>query len=339
MENWRQHILKFSAVLLFMHGGGLFFLSSCTALDTIKGRPIFFQSDEYVVYQLKGGETPATLAERFLGDQKRSWVIEDSNESVAFKQNEIVVIPLKEENKGGLMADGFQAIPILCYHRFAKECDSPLCIPTRVFDRQMKYLKDNDYRVVTLGKLLGFLQYRHALPKRSVVITLDDGYRSAYDIAFPILKKYGFTATLLIYTDYVGISKNAVTWNQLREMKTEGFEVGSQTVSHCDLTKREAGEDDAAYTTRVVKELRMSKHIIDRELAQDTISLAFPYGRYNERVVATCHKVGYKIAVSVRRGSNPFFFNPLFLKRDQILARDMRTFISRLNTFHKLSLK
>ena len=314
-------------------------MSSCTALDTIKGRPIFFQSDEYVVYQLKGGETPATLAERFLGDQKRSWVIEDSNESVAFKQNEIVVIPLKEENKGGLMADGFQAIPILCYHRFAKECDSPLCIPTRVFDRQMKYLKDNDYRVVTLGKLLGFLQYRHALPKRSVVITLDDGYRSAYDIAFPILKKYGFTATLLIYTDYVGISKNAVTWNQLREMKTEGFEVGSQTVSHCDLTKREAGEDDAAYTTRVVKELRMSKHIIDRELAQDTISLAFPYGRYNERVVATCHKVGYKIAVSVRRGSNPFFFNPLFLKRDQILARDMRTFISRLNTFHKLSLK
>jgi len=83
-----------------------------------------------------------------------------------------------------------------------KDVSLPLCAPTSVFDQQMRYLKDNHYRVISLNELLDFLNYRHAIPKRSVLITIDDGYRSAYDIAYPILKKYGFKATLFIYTDF-----------------------------------------------------------------------------------------------------------------------------------------
>ena len=193
--------------------------------------------------------------------------------------------------------------------------------------------------MITLGELLDFLQYRHALPKRSVVITIDDGYKSAYEIAYPILKRYGFTATLFIYTDFVEASKNAITWDQLREMKADGFEVGSQTLSHCDLTKKREGEDDQAYMARIKRELFISKQIINKKMEQDTIYLAFPYGSYDQRVLNICDQAGYKIGLSVKGGGNPFFADPLALKRDQILKKEMESFITMVKTFYEFSLE
>jgi peptidoglycan/xylan/chitin deacetylase (PgdA/CDA1 family) len=302
-------------------------------------KPLVFQSEDYVVKVLQGGENPSVLAERFLGDEKRAWMIEDANEGVAFEKDRVIVIPLKQENKGGLSPYGYQVVPVFVYHRFSETCESSLCTPLSTFNQQMRYLKENGYRVISLRELLDFLTYRQAVPKKSVVITLDDGYKSGYDIAYPILKRYGFTATLFIYTDFVEGGRIAISWDQLREMKANGFEVGSHTLSHCDLTKKREGEDDQAYLARIKKELLVSKQIIDKELDQDTIYLAFPYGTYNQRILRICDQAGYKIGFSVKRGGNPFFADPLTLKRDQVLKRDMESFIAMLETFHELSLR
>jgi len=351
MAGKRLYRDKLGVIICFLFGLGLLFQSSCAtlgvALKTTEPavseekptKPMIFQAEEYIIYRLQGEETPVALAERFLGDTRKSWVIENANEGIPFEKGQMVVIPLKEENKGGLTADGYQVVPVICYHRFAEKCKSSICMPASIFDQQMRYLKDNGYRVINLAELLGFLRYRHALPKRSVVITLDDGYRSAYDIAYPILKKYGFTAALLIYTDFVETSTSAITWDQLREMNTDGFEVGSQTLSHCDLTKKKEGEDEKAYIERIKRELLVSKQIIDKELEQDTIYVAFPNGHYNQRVLNICDQVGYEMAFSTKRGGNPFFADPLDLRREQIVKRDMETFITRLKTFQELSLK
>ena len=249
------------------------------------------------------------------------------------------MIPLKIRNKAGLFPQGYQVVPILCYHHFAKGCKSSLCVPDTLFDQQMKYLKDNGYRVITLGELLGFLQYKEAIPKRSVVITIDDGYRSTYDIAFPILKAYGFRATLFVYTDFVNQSKNAVSWDQLKEMKAYGFEIGSHTVTHCDLAKKGEGEAEDAYEARIRKELLDSKKLLDTKLSQDTVSIAFPYGMYNQSVLDLSAKAGYSMGVSVKRGGNPFYSDPFQLRRNQILKADMESFISGLETFHEFPLQ
>jgi peptidoglycan/xylan/chitin deacetylase (PgdA/CDA1 family) len=298
-----------------------------------------FQSEEYIVYKLGDRDTPEVLAERFLGDRRRSWVIEEANHDIAFNGAGYVVIPLKDRNKGGLSAEGYQTIPILTYHQFGEDCRSPLCVPTHVFDLQMRYLKENGYRVVTPDELLAFLEYRQSLPKKSVLITMDDGYRSAYNIAYPILKKYGFTAIVFVYTDFVGVSSSAITWDQLREMKANGFAVGSHTIIHSDLTKKKDGETEREFIARIKKELHGSKEIIDRKLAQDTYILSYPYGRYDQRVIEFTRLAGYKIAMSVTRGGNPFFAYPLSLRRDQVLKRDMQVFISRLRTFNHLPLE
>jgi peptidoglycan/xylan/chitin deacetylase (PgdA/CDA1 family) len=334
-----SHTIKLIAISLFLIGLATLFLSSCAHIEKEPLKPMIFQSDEYVVYRLKGGESPVSLAKRFLGDTKRSWVIEDVNEDIPFEKGQMIVIPLKEKNRGGLTAEGFQVVPVLSYHRLAKNCKSSLCTPTHILDQQIRYLKDNGYRAITSREFIDFLKYSHSLPKRSVLVTIDDGFRSAYTIAYPILKKYGFTATLFIYTDYIGISRKALTWSQLKEMKADGFEVGSHTVTHSDLTKKGEGEDDQAYIARIERELLISKQIIDKKLSQNTISLAFPYGRYNQRVLGICDQVGYKMAFSVKTGGNPFFADPLHLRRDQILKRDRKSFIETVKTFHKLSLK
>lgn len=346
----REEEVGLRLIPLLLIGGALFVLSACVTVWPTSGttsppvsekppRGEVFRSDDYVVYVMKGGETPKSLAKSFLGDTRKSWIIEDANEGISFRRGRAIVIPLKEENKGGLTPKGYQTVPVLTYHHFGRNCTSPYCMPAAVFDRQMKYLKKNGYRVITLGMLLDFLRYRHAVPKKSVVIAMDDGNKSAYTIAYPILRKYGYTATLFIYTDFVGISKGAITWEQLREMKTAGFEVGSHTKSHSDLTKQREGESDAEYKARVKDELLDSKRLLDKNLGQDTVYLAFPYGRYNERVLAICEQVGYKLGFSVRRGGNPFFADPLRLKRDQILEREMETFAKRLETFVEFSLK
>ena len=301
--------------------------------------PAVYRSDDYAIYQLVGGETPHFLAERFLGDSKKWWVIEDENKGVNFRPGQLVVIPLKEMNKGGLAPEGYQVLPILCYHRFAENCKSSNCMPAHVFEGQMRYLKENNYRVITLGEFCDFLQYRHSLPERSVVITIDDGYRSAYDIAYPILNEFGFKAALFIYTNYVGISEGAITWDQLREIKARGFEVGAHTVTHCDLTKAEEGEDDQAYLERIRRELMVSKQIINEELKQDTVYLAYPYSNYNQRVLHIAEEAGYKLGLTVERGGNPFFADPLTLKRDPVIKKDMDTFLRRLKPFHEFALE
>lgn len=304
-----------------------------------KTEAMLFRSDRYLVCVPDEDTTAAVLAARYLGASNKAWIIEEANGNQRFDAGRAVVIPLREDNPGGLEKDGYQIVPILCYHRFGPGCDGPLCMSRETFARQMAFLADGGYHVVGLRALLDFLHYRRSLPERSVVITLDDGYRSAYDIAYPILREHGFTATLFVYTDFVGAGAGALTWEQLREMKAEGFDVGSHTVTHCDLAKPLEGEKDSAYRARVERELSQSKQILDEKLGQDTIAIAFPYGSATPGVLQLCQAVGYRLGMSVSSGGNPFFADPLVLRRHQITVDQGPPFHERLGCFEPFSLE
>lgn len=317
-------------------------LCSCIPKKTIFPEnyepPLTFKSDRYIICKLEKDMTPAILAKIFLKDKNKQWMIEDANKKALYKAGETIVIPLKMENKAGLYKNGYQTVPILCYHRFAKNCSSQLCMPADVFAAQMKYLKDNHYRVISVKKLLEYLEYKEALPEKSVVITIDDGYKSVYDIAFPVLKQYGFTATLFIYTDFVS-GGSALTWEQIRELKEAGFEVGSHTLSHADLAVKKQDEDEKDYLARITHEIVHSKEILDTKLNQDTTLMAFPFGSSNRQAINLCKKAGYKAGLTVIRGGNPFFRDPFLIKRDQILSQEQNIFIGNLKTFQFISLE
>jgi len=312
-------------------------LSSCVTQPFTQSFPghLVFRSDEYVICKLSNSETPEALAKTFLNNRKKSWVIEDANEGIPLTKGEVIVIPLKQENKGGVTANGYQTVPVIGYNDLSEKCKSSSCIPSLVFDQQMKYLKDNNYRVIPMSEFLEFLYYRSAIPKRSVVITIDGSHKSAYDIAYPILKKYGFPATFFVYSDSIGANETALSWNQLKQLKTDGFEVGSFAFSNRDIEVKKEKEDDQAYIVRIKRELFHFKQIIDKKLSQDTPYLAFPSGRYNRSLLNICDQAGYKMAFTMQPGSNPFFLDPLSLKRNMIIKEDMETFIAQLETFHK----
>jgi peptidoglycan/xylan/chitin deacetylase (PgdA/CDA1 family) len=317
-----------------------FCFTSCIASKpSIELGGVVYKSEEYALCKPISKSSFPDLARTLLGDEKQVWKIEDANELKALTGETLIRIPLKEKNRGGLFEDGYQIVPILCYHKFGSDDTSSMTTPPHVFEQQMMYLKENGYRVISPRQLMDFLTYRRQIPKKSVLITMDDGYKSVYEVAWPILKKYDFTATLFVYTDYVGISKKAISWDELGVLKANGFTIGSHSVAHSDLTEKNQDETEEDFQKRLKKEIFLSKQIIDAKLGQDTLFFSFPYGRYNADLMKMVKSAGYKIAVTVDRGSNPFFTNPLALKRDMILKQDIALFISRLKIFNPLSLK
>ncbi len=244
----RQHPAL--AILLI---GSLFVFGACAgrqAFEPAPGQTTVYRSKHYVVYTSLMAPSAEALASEFLGDSGKSWIIEEANQPDGLQSVQAIVIPLAVKNKGGLKRTGFQTIPVLTYHRFGDNCDSPLCMPADVFDRQMRYLKDNGFHTVSPEELLAFLNYRQPLPQKSVWITMDDGYRSTYNVAYPILKRYGFTATMFIYTEFVGASRLAVTWDHLRTMKVSVDSPGRGLVRSLWVTLWEPMEKPLAFISR-----------------------------------------------------------------------------------------
>ena len=170
-----------------------------------------------------------------------------------------------------------------------------------------------------MKQVLTFINYQEPLPEKAVAITIDDGYRSVYDLGYPILKRHNFKATLFIYTDFIGKSPNALTWEHLRQLAEAGFEVEAHTISHADLTRKRKGESEAAYLRRGRRELRVPRQLIYRHLRQKPIWLAYPYGRLNDLVIAMAQEEGYRGGVTVTRGSTPSFADPFRVGRNQVM--------------------
>ena len=278
-----------------------------------------YQSGNVAVYVVKEGDELPELARRFYGDPEKAWMIEDANEFVALEPGKVLVIPLRPRNLGGLYVKGYQMVPILTYHHFSNECTNTLCMPIDEFARQMALLEKEGYRTVTMKQVLRFINFEEPLPEKAVAITIDDGYRSLYDLGYPILKQHNFKATLFIYTDFIGKSPNALTWEQLRELSEAGFEVGAHTISHVDLTRKRKGENEAAYLHRVRWELRLPRQLITQHLQQEPVWLAYPYGRLNDLVISMAQEEGYCGGVTVNRGSTPSFVDPFRVRRNQVM--------------------
>jgi peptidoglycan/xylan/chitin deacetylase (PgdA/CDA1 family) len=278
-----------------------------------------FRSDSVVVYVVKEGDRLTELASRFYGDPEKGWLIEEANDLVELEPGQVLVVPLQPTNPGGLSPSGYQVVPVITYHHFSTQCKNLLCLPIDEFSRQMAFLKEQGYRTVTMKQLLRFITYQEPLPRKAVAITIDDGYRSVYEKAYPILKKHNFKATLFIYTAFIGNSPNAMTWEQLREMSEDGFEVESHTISHADLTRKQKGESEVEYRQRIRRELQEPRALIRKHLGQEAVWLAYPYGRLNGLIITMAREAGYRGGVTVIRGSNPFFSDPFKVRRYQVM--------------------
>lgn len=184
-------------------------------------------------------------------------------------------------------------VPVLNYHQVNNKYQTVLTMKPENFDEQMKYLHDNDYHSITQEEFDAYMSGDGDLPDRPVKITFDDGYIDNYKEAYPILKKYGFTATIFVITDLVG-KPGYLTWPMIQEMGADGIQFGSHTISHKPLTSFDRNG--------VRRELQESKKIIEAHTGQPCTYIAFPEGKFNDVVMEETKKAGYKYAFSVETG-------------------------------------
>jgi len=300
---------------------------------------VLARNDRYVIYRPTQNDSLQSVARAFLGDETQGWVIADFNGIDTVAPGYPIVVPLRPVNPRGVFIDGYQTVPILAYHRFGNK-DGKMVVTPDAFAAQMNFLANNGYRVIRLTDLVDFLSGNRGLPARAVVITVDDGYASTYEHAFPVLKKHGFPATVFVYTDFVG-GKDALSWDQMREMIASGLiDIQSHSKSHESLADVLPGESEASYRKRVDQELKAGRDILQRTLDTRISSFAYPYGDANPVVVDRVRKADYRLAVTVNPGGNPFFAQPLLLQRTMIFGdHDIEAFKARLQTYRKADLQ
>lgn len=292
---------------------------------------VLARDDEFVVLRV-GRDDARSLAKRFLGDADRYWVIEDANAPDPIVSGRQIVIPLKKHNLSGIDFHGYQTVPILCYHRFGDHGDR-LEVSAEQFREQLSYLKEHGYRVIPMSDLREFLHGDRALPKRAVVLTIDDGHRSIYRIAFPLLKEYGYPATLFVYSDY--IDHGGLRWRELDEMVESGLiTVQSHSKTHDNLTRRRLGETESRYRRRLREEVNGPTALLRRRLGRKVEFYAYPYGDTDPRVIRELQVNGLHLGLTVQPHANPAFAYPYLLRRIMIFGpRGMDAFKAALEVY------
>lgn len=201
--------------------------------------------------------------------------------------------------KPAIQVDKTAKVVVLLYHRLEGTAGGIYSISPELFEEHLQKLKTNGIEVISMADFLAWRRNEKNIPAKSAIITIDDGYASAYDIARPILKKHGYPWTYFVYTKFVGTGGKSITWEQLAELRKEGVEIGSHTLSHQDLRDAK-GKSAEAYEQWLREEVVQSKQIIEKQIGGKCSVFAYPVGGHNQRVRELVKEAGYDAAFTAQ---------------------------------------
>src|SRR5215467_3086458 len=352
----KQHMTKRASLMRLFRAGGvaLLVLAGCSstppkqepvasgppaaASPSPKAPPEVFESSDFIITLARPGDSPESLSSRYLGSPTKAWMIEEYGGSRSLIPGDEVVIPRRQWNPPGVYASGYQLVPVLVYHNIGPQRKGPLVIASSTFQEQMRYLRAEGYRAVRLEDFVSHLQHKRQLPRKSVLITFDDGHKGFLQYALPILRELKFPAVLFIQTDQIAQQPNAssLSWSELRELAKNGVEIQAHSKTHSNL-RRTPGESDAAYARRMHAELGTPPALFRAQLPQVATqpqTIAYPYGEWDEGLLQQVKEYGYTAGFTVRRDANPAFVPLLRVNRSQVLADwSLDDFKKNLSTF------
>jgi heparosan-N-sulfate-glucuronate 5-epimerase len=218
-------------------------------------------------------------------------------------------LPWSESRRGRNVKSTHVAHPlVLCYHAISHAWPSDLAVSPDRLRQQLEFLVRHGYRGATFSQIVA-----GDAPAKALAITFDDAYRSVFEHAFPVLSEFGLPGTVFVPTAMVGLpgpmkwpgiekweggshedELRCMTWDELRRLRDEGWEIASHTCTHPDLTK--LADDDLR------RELTESREVCSRELGAPVTALAYPYGTVDDRVVAAARDAGYEAAATMQPG-------------------------------------
>jgi peptidoglycan/xylan/chitin deacetylase (PgdA/CDA1 family) len=190
---------------------------------------------------------------------------------------------------------------VFVYHRFNDSRYPSTNITTKAFKDHLETLKVEQFTVLTLGQVVDLMTAGESLPKRCAVISVDDGYYSFLTDGWPLLKQYGYPATLFVSTDTVG-GDDFLAWQDLQLLQKEGVEIGNHSASHAYLLDRLPLENKSEWRARVAKDLERSQALFEKYLGASPRLFAYPYGEFSEELAALIRAAGFEAAFGQQSG-------------------------------------
>jgi peptidoglycan/xylan/chitin deacetylase (PgdA/CDA1 family) len=177
-------------------------------------------------------------------------------------------------------------VPVIAMYHYIddNESNSKLSVSAEGFEKQMKFFKENGYDVIPLKEIVNMIKNKKKVPHKTIAITFDDGADNNYSLAYQILRKYGFSATMFVISDMVG-KQGYMNWSEIKEMQDNGITIGSHTVSHRWLPELSDQE--------IEREVTESKKVLENSTGRNINFIAYPSGGYDQRVIDAVKKAGY----------------------------------------------
>ena len=204
-------------------------------------------------------------------------------------------------------------VPILGYHKIGvSKGDHVPTVSAEAFEQQLRSLWRWRYRVVGLEEIVAACEQGKPMPRRTTVITFDDGYEETCTIAWPLLKRFSFPATVFVTPGEVGLPGFA-TWDQVRSMARDGMAIGSHTMHHSYLPLLPA--------ERLPEELRGSKLAIEERIERPIQFLSYPIGGFTRDAQRVAREAGYLAACTTNRAASTAL-DRFALRRIKVTDRD-----------------
>ena len=267
-----------------------------------------------LLVRARQGDTPASLARRYLNDAAKGWMIAEYNGQITFSDGQAVIVPPAPFRLGGLTPAGYQTVPVLAYTAIGGSSGRKTQVFRAAFEEQTSWLKNNGCTAITPAQLIDFMDFSGQLPQHAVLITADTESLTFFDQAVPLLKSYGFTATLCVATERVGKAEN-MTWDQLQQLHEAGFSIGCRGRDGRSLTRRQGGQSLETYFNSIEADLLEARKTVEHHLGVACTVLAYPHGHSNDLVAAMAAKLGFSLAFVQSAGTNPFFGNRFGIHR------------------------
>jgi peptidoglycan/xylan/chitin deacetylase (PgdA/CDA1 family) len=187
---------------------------------------------------------------------------------------------------------------VFVYHRFNDPRFPSTNISLENFRAHLEVLKANDFKVLTLGEIVKILQADEALPPRCAAITIDDAFRTFLTDGWPLLKEYGYPATLFVSTDSVG-GGSYLGWDELKLLHQDGVEIGNHSAAHAYMLN---GMVEKGWIERSRKDLERSQRAFQANLGYLPKLFAYPYGEYSPELVKLVKQAGFAAAFGQQSG-------------------------------------
>lgn len=227
-------------------------------------------------------------------------------------------------------------VPVLMYHRIAEdgpEALAPWRIHPAAFEEQLQFLREQGYHSITSGQLRSTLATKQPIAGKPVLLTFDDGCLDFFELAWPLLEKYGFRAEVFVVTDKVGTSADwdsqygppapLMGWRELTSLQAQGIAIGSHLASHRPANTLSRDE--------LAQEALRSRFTLEARLRVRVASVAMPFGVWDGRLLAALQWARYEIGFTTEDRAAELGSHPLTVPRLHVVGgQDMTSFARRI---------